>query len=194
MDSLTQIVLGAAVGEAVLGKKIGNKAIGLGAIAGTIPDLDVIAVFFTDTVSALEIHRGVTHSFVFAISIGLLFAWLFSLWDKRASLKEWFWFWFLTFATHALLDAQTTWGPRLFWPFVILVVSHNIFVIDPLYILPIVVFVIFTRSHKRTSPKRKKLNNLGLAIISGDLVLTFVLKGITYVKFQSALEEQQIEY
>ena len=67
MDSVTQIVLGAAVGEAVLGKKIGNKAMVLGAIAGTIPDLDVIANYFTDTVSALEIHRGFTHSIVFAV-------------------------------------------------------------------------------------------------------------------------------
>ncbi|MCB0468978.1 MAG: metal-dependent hydrolase, partial [Aequorivita sp.] len=49
MDSVTQIVLGAAVGEAVLGKKIGNKAMALGAIAGTIPDLDVLSSHFTDT-------------------------------------------------------------------------------------------------------------------------------------------------
>lgn len=41
MDSLTQIVLGAACGEAILGKKIGNKALLFGAIGGTIPDLDV---------------------------------------------------------------------------------------------------------------------------------------------------------
>jgi len=67
MDSLTQIVLGSAVGEAVLGRKIGNKAILWGAIAGTIPDLDVLSKFFTDTVSALEIHRGLTHSLFFCI-------------------------------------------------------------------------------------------------------------------------------
>jgi len=42
MDSITQIVLGAAVGDAVLGKKIGNRAMVWGAIAGTIPDLDVL--------------------------------------------------------------------------------------------------------------------------------------------------------
>ena len=48
MDSLTQIVLGASVAEATLGKKIGNKAIVLGAIAGTIPDLDIITRFFVD--------------------------------------------------------------------------------------------------------------------------------------------------
>ena len=46
MDSLTQIVLGAAVGEAVLGKKIGNWAIFWGAIAGTVPDLDVFLSYF----------------------------------------------------------------------------------------------------------------------------------------------------
>ena len=67
MDSLTQIVLGAAVGEAVLGKKVGNKAMLYGAIAGTIPDLDVISSFFTDTVTALEIHRGFTHSVFFLL-------------------------------------------------------------------------------------------------------------------------------
>ena len=67
MDSLTQIVLGAAVGEAVLGKKVGNKAMLYGAIAGTIPDLDVYVGKLFDTVTALEIHRGFTHSVFFAI-------------------------------------------------------------------------------------------------------------------------------
>ena len=57
MDSLTQIVLGAAVGEAVLGKKVGNKAMLYGAIAGTIPDLDVLASQVTDTVTALEVQE-----------------------------------------------------------------------------------------------------------------------------------------
>ncbi|HLS30827.1 MAG TPA: metal-dependent hydrolase, partial [Flavobacteriaceae bacterium] len=116
MDSLTQIVLGAAVGEAVLGRKIGNKAIYLGALGGTIPDFDVAAGFFTDTVSALEFHRGITHSLVFAVGAGLLFAWLCEVWDKRATVKQWWWFWFLCFFTHPLLDAHTTWGTQLFWP------------------------------------------------------------------------------
>jgi inner membrane protein len=74
MDSLTQIVLGAAVGEAVLGRKVGNKAMLYGAIAGTIPDLDVISSFFTDTVTALEIHRGFTHSVFFSVVFAPIFA------------------------------------------------------------------------------------------------------------------------
>lgn len=67
MDSLTQITLGAAVGEAVLGKKVGNRAMLWGAIGGTIPDLDVFANLVTDEISALAFHRAITHSFAFAI-------------------------------------------------------------------------------------------------------------------------------
>ncbi|WP_410006937.1 metal-dependent hydrolase [Aequorivita nionensis] len=194
MDSVTQIVLGAAVGEAVLGKKIGNKAMLLGAIAGTIPDLDVIANYFTDTVSALEIHRGFTHSIVFAVVFGLLFGWLLSLWDKRASLKEWWWFWFLCFVTHPLLDAHTTWGTQLFWPFDLRLAYKNIFVIDPLYTLPFLVFLLLAMFQKRGCIKRRRFNNLGLIVSSVYMLLTLVFKGITYQKFVNALAEQKIDY
>lgn len=194
MDSVTQIVLGAAVGEAVLGKKIGNKAMLLGAIAGTIPDLDVIANYFTDTVSALESHRGFTHSIVFAIVFGLLFGWLLSLWDKRATLKQWSWFWFLCFVTHPVLDAHTTWGTQLFWPFDLRLAYKNIFVIDPLYTLPFLVFLILAMFQKRESAKRRKFNNLGLIVSSIYMVLTLILKGVSYYKFENALKEQNIAY
>ncbi|MEH6763689.1 MAG: metal-dependent hydrolase [Aequorivita antarctica] len=194
MDSVTQIVLGAAVGEAVLGKKIGNKAMVLGAIAGTIPDLDIIANYFTDTVSALEIHRGFTHSIVFAVVFGLLFGWLLSLWDKRASLKEWSWFWFLCFVTHPLLDAHTTWGTQLFWPFDLRLAYKNIFVIDPLYTLPFLAFLILAMFQKRGSIKRRKFNNLGLILSSAYMLLTLVLKGVTFYKFETALKNQKIAY
>ncbi len=76
MDSITQIALGAAVGEVVLGKKIGNRAMIWGAVAGTIPDLDIIANFFTDDIHSLAIHRGFSHSIVFAIITAPVFGWL----------------------------------------------------------------------------------------------------------------------
>ena len=71
MDSLTQIVLGAAVGEVAVGKKVGNWALLWGGVAGTIPDLDVFAKHFTDNVTALEIHRGFSHSILFSLMIEL---------------------------------------------------------------------------------------------------------------------------
>ncbi len=78
MDSLTQIVLGAAVGEAALGKKIGNRAMIWGAIGGTIPDLDVMTNLFMGELQAMCAHRGFTHSIVFSLLAPMAFAWLLS--------------------------------------------------------------------------------------------------------------------
>ncbi len=76
MDSLTQIVLGAAMGEAVLGKKIGNRAMAWGALGGTIPDLDVIGNLFLDKIDAIAFHRGISHSFTFAVIATFILAFL----------------------------------------------------------------------------------------------------------------------
>ncbi|MEL6668802.1 MAG: metal-dependent hydrolase [Bacteroidota bacterium] len=75
MDSLTQIVLGAAVGEATLGRKLGNRAMLWGGIAGTLPDLDVFANMATDPISALVYHRSFTHSMVFAALAAPIMGW-----------------------------------------------------------------------------------------------------------------------
>lgn len=196
MDSLTQIVLGAAVGEAVLGKKVGNKAMLYGAIAGTIPDLDVLANYFTDTITAIEIHRGFTHSIFFSVFFAPVFGWLVSKIEKKSGVgwKGWSWLFFWALITHPILDGFTTWGTQFFWPFEYRVAFKNIFVIDPLYTVPFLFFLVLTMFQKRTSPKRKKYNRLGLIISSSYLVLTLVLKGVTYKKFTNALDEQQIAY
>jgi len=76
MDSITQIVLGAAVGEAAMGKKLGNRAMLYGAIGGTIPDLDILANFVADDMTALAFHRGISHSFFFAFTAPIVFGWL----------------------------------------------------------------------------------------------------------------------
>ena len=190
------MVLGAAVGEAVLGRKVGNKAMLYGAIAGTIPDLDIIANYLTDTVTAIEVHRGFTHSIVFAVLFAPVFGWLISRIEKRspAAWQDWAWLMFWGLFTHPLLDSFTTWGTQLFWPFEIRVALKNIFVIDPLYTLPFLIFLILAMRAERGSPKRRRLNNLGLIVSSSYLVLSIILKGITYQKFEAALQEQGFEY
>jgi len=75
MDSLTQIVLGAATGEVVLGKKIGNRAMLWGAIGGTIPDLDILGSFFLSEIDNLAFHRGISHSILFSIVGAVVFGW-----------------------------------------------------------------------------------------------------------------------
>lgn len=194
MDSLTQIVLGAAVGEAVLGKKVGNKAMLYGAIAGTIPDFDVFASYFTDTVSALSIHRGFTHSIVFSVLFAPFFGWLVSCYEKYKNVKDWAWLFFWAFVTHPILDAHTTWGTQLFWPFDIRLAFKTIFVVDPIYTIPFLVFLIFAMLQKRTSKKRSLYNKIGLSLSSFYLLLTFLLKWMAFHHFELALKEKQITY
>lgn len=77
MDSLTQIVLGAAVGEVCLGKKLGNRAMVWGAIGGTIPDLDVpVGELLMNEIDALAFHRSITHSIAFSVVFPLIMAWI----------------------------------------------------------------------------------------------------------------------
>jgi inner membrane protein len=194
MDSLTQIVLGAAVGEVVLGKKAGNKAMLYGAIAGTIPDLDVLARQFTDTTMALDIHRGFTHSVVFSVLFAPLFGWLVSRYERSGDFRGWSWLFFWAFFTHPLLDAHTTWGTQLFWPFDLRLAFQTIFVIDPVYTIPFLVCLILALTRKRINPKRAFYNNLGLWISSSYLALTFVLKGLAFMQFSNTLETQGVNY
>ncbi|MEZ4720493.1 MAG: metal-dependent hydrolase [Flavobacteriales bacterium] len=196
MDSLTQIVLGAGVGEAVLGKKVGNKAILWGAIAGTIPDLDVLANFFTDELTATEMHRGFSHSILFAILMAPLLGWLASRIHKKANLdwKPWSWLMFWSLVTHPLLDAHTNWGTTLLWPLDYKFAYNNIFIVDPLYTLPFMVCVIWAMTLKRDNPKRSRINRLGLIMSTSYMALTIVSKGIGYYHFTKSLDNQGIAY
>jgi inner membrane protein len=194
MDSLTQIVLGASIGEAVLGRKVGNKALLYGAIAGTIPDLDVFASYFTDTVTALSMHRGFTHSILFSILFAPIFGWMLSRFESYKSFKDWSWLFFWAFITHPILDSYTTWGTQLFWPFESRLAFKTIFVVDPLYTLPFLVCVILVLFQKRTSKKRRFYNNLGLTVSSIYLGITVLLKCMAFTTFENALVSQNINF
>lgn len=221
MDSLTQIILGAAVGEAILGKKIGNKALFFGAIAGTIPDLDVFIGFFKETIS----HRGFSHSFLFAFLMSPILAFLmkkyftnngeeinnrkivgfriFSITKKikhnfyniqEASFKDWTLLFFWGFVTHILLDVQTIYGTELFWPSNYRAAIGNVFVVDPLYTIPFLICVIAVMFYKRGSITRRNINNFGLILSTSYLLLTGLFKTVTYNKFTNSLEKQNITY
>lgn len=197
MDSGTQIILGAAVGEAVLGKKMGNKAMLWGAIAGTIPDLDVLLRYVVDDITATEMHRGFSHSFVFAVVIAPILGWIaWKVHRKRedVSLKNWSWLFFWATVTHPLLDAHTTWGTQFLWPFEYRLAYQNIFVVDPFYTVPFLIFLLLALFHRRGSVKRRRFNNLGLIVSSAYMALTFVFKGVAHQEFAQGLAENKIEY
>ncbi|MDA0882123.1 MAG: metal-dependent hydrolase [Bacteroidetes bacterium] len=196
MDSLTQIVLGAAVGEAVLGKKIGNRAFVWGAIAGTIPDLDVITRPFLPMVQGLSWHRGFSHSLIFFILISPVLAWLAGkIHAKRAiPFQQWFWFFFMITFTHALLDCFTSWGTQLFWPHPWRVHFNNIFVADPLYTVPFLMTVLLTLFFKRSNPWRSRINNAGIIISSAYMLLTIAFKGMVFFELREDLQAKGIDY
>lgn len=197
MDSLTQIVLGAACGEVTLGKKEGNRALLWGAIAGTIPDLDTLSSLWLDVVDSNYHHRAATHSILFALVMAPVFGWLVSKIHRkqRTSWKAWSNLFFWGFFTHPLLDSCTTWGTKLFWPFTDWAISiKSIFVIDPLYTLPFLICIILASFMRRSNAKRRKLAWAGIAMSTFYLALTLLLKGIVYEEFEKALENQFVEY
>lgn len=196
MDSLTQIVLGAAVGEATLGKKVGNKAMLYGAIAGTIPDLDVLVGKLTDTVTAIEWHRGFSHSLLFCLLMAPLLGMLVNRIERQFDLgwKPWTKLFFWGLFTHPILDAFTSWGTQILWPIKTRFAFNAIFVIDPLYTLPFLGFTIAALCYKRGSKRRQKLNHLGLFISTAYLFFTLLIKWAAHHKFETALKEQQISF
>ena len=166
MDSLSQLVLGAAVGEALLGKKLGNRAILWGAIGGTIPDLDVLSGLFLSELGELTFHRGISHSLLFSVLFALLLGWLIHRFNKTTSLvtrKEWQIMLFFAFFTHVILDCFTVYGTQVFAPFSSYRVSWgSIAVVDPLYTIPLLLSLVITGFIIRTKRTRRIVNYLGL--------------------------------
>jgi|TARA_B110000977_G_C11084954_1_gene494334 inner membrane protein len=203
MDSITQIVLGAACGEAILGKKIGNRALLFGAIGGTIPDLDVFIgkLLFNNEIDSMAFHRGFMHSFLFAIlgsiAFGALVFWLYNR-GKRYGMttqKEWMWLFFASIFTHPILDSFTAYGTQLFAPFSnYRVAFNNISVADPLYTFPFLVLLIVVMFLKRHSSKRRLFLQLGLGVSSLYMMLTIVNKYHVNGVYKRALAEEQIDY
>jgi len=90
MDSLSQLAVGAVVGETVLGKDTGNRAMLWGAVVGTLPDLDILFYPLMDEVAQLGWHRGISHSLLLdCVLAPLLGMALYRLDGRRASRKGW---------------------------------------------------------------------------------------------------------
>lgn len=205
MDSVSQFVLGAAVGEVVLGKKLGNRALLLGGIAGTIPDLDVLASPFMSEVDSLAFHRGISHSITFAVFGALFFGWLahrYYGWRWKPertwelpNIKSFQWLFFWGIFTHALLDAFTMYGTQLFAPFTDFRLAFStISVADPLYTLPFLIALVVVCFYNRNNSKRKYWNKLGLIWSCGYLMFTVFNKMYVKHQFETQLADKGIEY
>lgn len=169
MDSLTQILLGAAVAAAVAPPRHRRAALLAGAALGTIPDLDSlpIALLTDDPVALMTLHRGASHSlFVLPLLGALIWAFFRRRGGRVAeSPKRWFWAIQLVLLTHPLLDAFTVYGTQLLWPLPLPpVMWSSVFIIDPLYtiwLLPACVAAFFLR--ERAAAQRALVAGLVLS-------------------------------
>ena len=144
MDSLTQIVLGSAVSVAVMGRKTAVwKAALWGAIAGTLPDLDAF-IDQGNAVLNMTRHRAESHALFYLTLAAPLLAWLVTLVQRETPLfKRWCLALWLTLITHPLLDVMTVYGTQLLQPFSDYPYGvGSVFIIDPLYTVPLIVGVV----------------------------------------------------
>lgn len=196
MDTITQITLGAAVGEAILGKKTGNKAPLWGAAFGVLPDLDVLVSPFVSEYTALAVHRGITHSLFFCVIASPVFGWLLSRYGKneQPGWKDWTLMVFLVLLTHIFIDLCTSYGTQVFQPFSNHALSFNsIFIIDPFFSLPLAAGIATALFWDHQSLQRRRINHIGLLISTIYLFSGFAIKAHVNQVFEQNFKTQNIQ-
>ena len=179
MDTVTQIALGAAVGEATLGRKVGWRAPLWGGLCGLLPDLDVLWPF-ADAVSAFTWHRGYSHSIAVLVLATPVVAWAAVRIHPgtRPFRRGWLLLAFLTLLTHPLLDCFTVYGTQVLLPFSDLPVAWStVFIIDPAFSVPVALGVLAALVLSRERVLGHRLNHAGLALGVAWLAFTVVAKG-----------------
>ena len=152
MDPLTQGTIGAVLPQALSKKNLGIVAL-LGFLSGMAPDLDIFIRSSTDPLLSLEYHRQFTHSLVFIPFGGLICAlFLFVVFKKISpfNFKKTWLYCTLGYGTHGLIDACTSYGTLLFWPFSdIRIAWNNISIIDPLFTIPLILLIALATIKKK---------------------------------------------
>ena len=164
MDPISQGTVGAAFAQSAANKNNITKISIVGFLAGLAPDLDVLIQSSTDPVLFLEYHRQFTHSLIF-IPFGALIVstLIFPLVRKSLSFKKTYVASFLGYATHGLLDACTSYGTLLFWPFSNERITwNNISIVDPLLTIPALIFLTVA---VKTSRQRFSFFSIGWIVL-----------------------------
>ncbi|RIY42127.1 metal-dependent hydrolase [Neopusillimonas maritima] len=194
MDSVTQAVLGASVTGVMLGRFHGRKAYVAGAVLATLPDLDVI-IDYGNPIANMIYHRGFSHSVFVLTLFSLLLTWLFRLWPPthhyskgRLFLTLW-----LIFMTHVLLDALTSYGTQLFWPWHPTPTSvSSIFIIDPFFTLPLLIAAVAGIA-AGARPGVQRFNGWVLGYCALYLAASVIAKNVTEARVRAEFAESNIE-
>lgn len=181
MDAVTQGVLGATVGQAALGHKMGNRAGVVALLGGMAPDLDLVIRSSRDPLMALVFHRHFTHALVFIPVGGLVvgtLAWLLFRrklgWRMAVAAAT------IGYATAGLLDVMTSYGTQYLWPFTDVRLAWDwIGIIDLFFTLPLVIGTAVAFKRRTRLP----------ALVGLGVALAYLLLGI--VQHERAQSVQQ---
>jgi inner membrane protein len=178
MDSVSHIVIGAAIGEAFLGKKIGRWGMLLGAIAKSLPDFDLFYTGLNDPRAYICDHRAHTHSLIIEALYAIPIAWLLvKLFRQKISFKRMLVFMLTCLWGHSLLDWCTNFGTQLLLPFTNENYALNtLAIVDLLFTLPMLILVVIAVFQRKNEERRTKLAKAALIYGGMYLGLTFINK------------------
>lgn len=171
MDPVTHILLGASLGYAALGRRLGRNAAAAGGLAAFVPDADIFIQSARDPLLAIEMHRGFTHALVFAPVGAALVAglWLVRpVWRER---ERWLALWvccLIGYVSHTLLDAATSYGTQLLWPFSRARAGWDLIsIIDPVFTLALGIGLAFALRRRQLRPALVGLGCAGAYLALG---------------------------
>jgi inner membrane protein len=144
MDSVTQVLLGASIGVAVMGRRTALwKSALWGGVAGLLPDLDVL-LDHGDPILNMIRHRAESHALLLLTLFAFPMAWAVSRIHCQPQLyARWWWALMLALVTHPLLDLMTIYGTQVFHPFSDEAYGlGSMFIVDPVYSLPLLAGVV----------------------------------------------------
>jgi inner membrane protein len=169
MDTITHGVLGAAVAQSIFSRRLPRGVGWVGAIGAMAPDLDIFLYSPDDPTVSWTFHRNFTHSLIL-IPVGGFIAALPFLWMKRfqSHRRDVILASVICYATHSLLDAFTSYGTQLYWPFANSRVAWDwIGIVDPVYTVPLLIGVIWTARSQNPTAARVSLFLMGLYMCFG---------------------------
>jgi len=156
MDTLTHGILGAAASQAIFGRKLPRSVGLIGLVAGMAPDLDLLLSVGTDPLASILYHRQFTHSLIFipvgALLVSLLFIWMRSFKGVRPAV---FGAALIGYGLHGPLDACTSYGTLLLWPFSYTRIAWDIIaIVDPIFSATLLVGALWALMARQTRPAR----------------------------------------
>jgi len=196
VDSITQLTAGAAVGEAVLGRTVGRKAMLWGAVLGTLPDLDVL-IPVDGPVAEFVYHRGFSHSLFLLALVSPLAGWCIIRIHPttRKYFKGWLLLALLVLQSGVLLDLLTVYGTRVLWPFDNTPLAWPVFfIVDPLFTIPLLAGCLAALLLSRVKLVGHRMNTAGLMLCLVYMLWAFGVREFSDHRVKEKLARQEVDF